>query len=171
MKRIKLSQGQYALVDNEDYDILMELSPWYTSYNSYTKSFRAERNVYTVDGRRIRIKMSRFLTNFPDNMEIDHKNHNTLDNRKTNLRIVTKSKNHMNEKKARTYKGKITSSIYKGVSFNKQTKKWHCAITLNGHLIYLGYFTHEKNAAIAYNTAAKKYFGNYAHLNKINTDN
>jgi hypothetical protein len=93
---------------------------------------------------------------------IDHKNHNGLDNRKTNLRKITHQQNMMNRRPS-----KNSTSKYKGVSLFKRDKKWIAHICFNRILRYIGIFATEIEAAKAYNIFAKKYFGEYAYLNKF----
>jgi hypothetical protein len=100
--------------------------------------------------------MHRFIMSTPDGMDTDHKNGNTLDNRKANLRICTTSQNMMNTTKrngSNTYKG-----VYKTRygTFNARIKT-----------MYLGTFVSEKDAAESYNQAAKKMFGEFAKLNIV----
>lgn len=97
------------------------------------------------------------------NLEVDHINGDTLDNRRCNLRSVTRQQNLMNQKK----QTRKTTSKYKGVSFNKTNNKWSARITLNRKLMCLGSFKTEEIAAEAYNAAAKRLFGEYAKLNII----
>lgn len=101
------------------------------------------------------------IMNFP-NLSVDHINGNTLDNRKENLRIVTHSQNTKNRTKS-----KNKTSKFKGVNFCKRSKKWRVRIKVEYKSINLGYYTNEIEAAIAYNKAAKKYFGKYAKPNVI----
>lgn len=109
--------------------------------------------------------LHRLIVNCPDNMVVDHINGNTLDNRKSNLRICTKLQNQYNQKK---HKGKRHSK-YKGVTYRKEliSKPWEAFIYPNGKHIRLGYFKTELEAAEAYNKAAVEYYGKYAKLNKI----
>ena len=93
---------------------------------------------------------------------IDHINHNPLDNRECNLRMVTTSQNQMNRL---PYKN--TSSKYKGVCWSKSHNKWLAYIKFNKKLTYLGYFKDEKAAAKAYNEKAKELFTIYTELNLI----
>tara|TARA_R110002020_G_C16304103_1_gene773315 strand:+ start:2706 stop:3209 length:504 start_codon:yes stop_codon:yes gene_type:complete len=94
---------------------------------------------------------------------IDHKE--TLSNRIQNLRECTRQENGRNRK---SHKG--SSSIYKGVSLNKKSNKWHAQTQVNNKRIYLGRYDDEKQAAIAYNNYAKENFGEFARLNIIEED-
>ena len=83
------------------------------------------------------------------------------------LRLASSVENGANSRKQQLINGKKCSSIYKGVSWHKQTKKWRANIRFEWKLIYLGYFANEIDAAAAYNKAALEYFGEFASLNKI----
>lgn len=93
--------------------------------------------------------------------QIDHMNHNTLDNRRSNLRLCNNSKNSMNRNKINCK----TSSEYKGVYFSKRDKTWYAYIKLNGKKKHLGCYSDEIEAATSYDQAARKYFGEFAALN------
>jgi len=155
MRKIELSQGKYALVDDDDFDEINQ-------YNWCFHGGYAERNV-KVSGKQKTQKMHRLITNCPADMDVDHANHDKLDNRKDNLRVCSQSENTHNQK-VRTY---AKTSVYKGVYFNKQAGKWRAQIKLNNKLKHLGLFTNEIDAAIAYNNAAIEMFGEFALLNVI----
>lgn len=157
MKYIKLGgkygKDKFAIVDDEDFEKVNQLK-WcldkrYARHNINTP-------VYS------HLLMHRFVINVPKGMETDHINGNRLDNRKSNLRIVTHQQNLWNTRKSINL-----SSMYKGVCFKKDHKKYKARITYNYRVYELGYFDKEEDAAIAYNQAAKEYFGEYAKLNKI----
>jgi hypothetical protein len=95
--------------------------------------------------------------------EVDHKDHNGLNNRRSNLRPATHSQNSNNQQKGRGE----TSSSYKGVHWDKRDNKFRATIGVNGLKIGLGYFTNDQEAARAYNIAARKYFGEFALLNDV----
>ena len=105
--------------------------------------------------------MHREVIHPPDNLFVDHINHNGLDNRKANLRLATYAQNSYNRKQFR----KRQTSKYTGVSWIKQIKKWRVIICYNGKKKFIGYFKDEKQAAKAYDKAAKKYHGEFASLN------
>ena len=104
--------------------------------------------------------MHRQIINPSKRKIVDHINRNPLDNRRANLRIVTKSQNNMNRSGRRG-----TSSKYKGVSWSKTINCWRAMISVNKKGIFLGRFDSETEAAKAYDEAAKKYHGEYAYLN------
>lgn len=93
---------------------------------------------------------------------IDHKDGNTLNNRKSNLRFCNTRENNRNSKLP-----KNNTSGYKGVSWNKNIRKWTADIMVNYKHIYLGSFNNRIDAAMAYNEAALKYFGEYAKVNDL----
>ena len=94
---------------------------------------------------------------------IDHINHNGLDNRRANLRFATYGQNAWNSKKG-INRG---SSKYKGVSWDKISKKWRAMICNDYKKMHLGFFDDEKAAAKVYNEAAKKHRGVFAVLNDV----
>ena len=104
----------------------------------------------------------RKLLNAPDNLEVDHINHDRHDNRLENLRLVTRQQNVFNRRL-----NKNNTSGYKGVYRVKNSKRWYAHIMLDYKFISLGGYVTKEDAALAYNLAAKKYFGEYAYLNPI----
>ncbi|KKN33958.1 hypothetical protein LCGC14_0798400 [marine sediment metagenome] len=146
MKRIPLSQGQFAIIDDEDYTEISQYK-WYARLNPHTQSYYAQRNVLLIDKKRTVIQMSRSLLMlcYGDKRQVDHINHNTLDNRRKNLRIVTNQQNHFNRKAA------------KGYHWNVQFKKYKAKITLSEHDTFLGYHDTPESARLAYLAAKEKY--------------
>src|ERR1035437_8057727 len=96
MKRIPLTRGQFALIDDDDFNKFGGLK-WFASLNKKTGSFYASRGVGPRKKRRI-VRLHREIMGSPEGLKVDHRNHNTLDNRKENLRICTNSQNMMNRK-------------------------------------------------------------------------
>jgi hypothetical protein len=153
-RRIKLTKGQYATVDVEDYPKLA--SDDWQLYESESKNFYAVR----LNKNKI-VKMHREIMNNPVGVFVDHINGDGLDNRKKNLRIATRTQNQCNRKKTSA----ITSSKYKGVHLCRKRNKYRAIIGCSGKRIFLGYFDNETDAAKAYDEAAKKYHGEFAKLN------
>ena len=101
--------------------------------------------------------MHREIIKVPDNLVVDHINHNGLDNRKANLRPATKAQNAWNRK--------IHTGKFKGVTWSKGRKKWFVRLRCAGKRISIGFFDDQIEAAKAYDEAAKKYRGQFAVLN------
>lgn len=159
MKKIKLTQGKYALVDDEDFDELNK-HKWFARYDKCMEGYYAL--CHLKDEKRTMVYMHRIIMNAPKGVEVDHINHDTLDNRKENLRLCTHSQNLMNQ-----IQHKLFSSKYKGVSWHKGNKRWISRIMINKKQINLGCFDNEEESAKAYDKKAKEAFGEYALLNDI----
>ena len=159
MKKIDLNRGYQALVDDEDYELL---SQW----NWTAHIARQGRVVYAVrylrKPHRHSIGMHRFIMNAPKGMEVDHINGNSLDNRRSNLRICSRIQNSWNMKLS-----KSNTSGFRGVYKYRNGKSWIANIGVKGRSIYLGIYKTPVEAAIAYNKKAKEVFGCYARLNSI----
>lgn len=151
MKKIKLTQGQFALVDDADYDRLNQ-------HKWYAKKDR-NGNFYAVQ---VPIYMARQILGLQDgdSRQADHINRSTLDNCQDNLRICTNQQNQMNRKSVPN-----STSQFKGVSWDKATQKWRCQIALNKKKKHLGYWIMEEVAALAYDITATREFGEFAYLN------
>ena len=158
-KEIPLTQGFVAIVDDEDYEELMQWK-WYA--NVGVGSPRATRMApRDGEGRQKTILMHRQIMNAPDARVVDHINHDTLDNRRsTNLRVCTRAQNQANR-----IKRAPGTSQFKGVHWDTQRMRWRARLRINGREIRLGRFRDEKEAARAYNRAAKEHFKEFANLN------
>lgn len=106
--------------------------------------------------------MHRLLLAPGDNEDVDHRDGNGLNNKKENLRKCSRSQNLQNQTRL---PNPLKSSAYKGVYWDEDA--WRAQIRVNKQKICLGYFTDEQTAALAYNEAANKYFGEFARPNLI----
>ena len=103
------------------------------------------------------VKMHRLITKCPDNMVVDHINHNKADNRISNLRICEWADNTRNHKVP-----KNSTTGISGVSWHKKTSKWQARITINGKRISLGVFDNIEDARQARLKAELEYFGEFS---------
>lgn len=155
MKGIFLSQGQAAIVDDSDYEAL-NAHKW--SVLKQSNTFYAVRQA-PIDGKQIIALMHCVIMG---SKGVDHRDGDGLNNQRSNLRFATSSQNNMNQQKREN-----TSSVYKGVTFDKRANKWKAQIGINGKLIYLGLFDAEVDAAKAYNAKAIELFCEFANLNNV----
>ncbi len=154
-KEITLRHGQIAIVDDADYEWLNQWQ-WSTDSSGY-----AYRHVY-IDGTNRSVYMHRVILNAPHKSQVDHVNHEKLDNRRCNLRIVTQSQNNQNAQ--RRVKAE---SAFKGVK--RRGNRWEAYIVVDSKRMYLGLHLTQRSAAHAYNLAASQYFGEFACLNDLDT--
>jgi hypothetical protein len=157
MKEIKLTQGQVAQVDNEDYDFLNQ---WEWCAHKYPNTYYADRQ-QNINGIRKTIKMHRVILNTPSSMKTDHIDHNGLNNQKDNLRICNSQQNCMNVIPFGSVKYKGVSILYE----NNKGKIYEANIRLNGIKQRIGIFRNETLAAKAYDKKARELFGEFAYIN------
>jgi len=152
-------KGQYVIVDDSDFEILSQWN-WCEDKDGYV--IRTGRKSDGVYMHRL-IRMHRQILNALDSsLEVDHINHNVKDNRKSNLRLCKRKQNMENSRIS-----KHSTSGYKGVYWHRAISKWCAQITIDGRCMHLGLFLVKKQAALAYNEAAKQYFGEFACLNVL----
>lgn len=164
MKTIQLTQGQVALVDDEDFERLNAFK-WQAYFDPKAKSFYAVRKS-RVDGKRTTVRMHRVIVNAQPGDIVDHINMSTLDNRRENLRICSNAQNCRNVGKA-TYVVREQTSGFKGVSWRSDRAKWRVRISVDGNDKTVGHFDDELTAALAYDAAALKLHGEFARTNAM----
>jgi hypothetical protein len=144
---ITLPNGYSTLIDARDHSLLIKYK-WYFD-SGYVKRAYWDRKLKKV----MHIKLHQELLKPIKGQIIDHINRNTLDNRRSNLRMCSASLNSFNKS------CKIGVSGYRGVIVNRgcTKKKWLARITINTKRIILGSFINPKDAAFAYQSAAQKY--------------
>lgn len=141
-------------IDLDDVETVQNLK-WTIDGNGYVSYNRKKEKT---------ILMHRFIMNCSDDMVVDHINHNILDNRKENLRIVTKSQNNMNRDL-----GINNKSGYKGINWNKDAQKWMVRIRANNKVIYLGLYEKLEDAIKVRKEAEEKYFKEYNNTDVVKT--
>jgi hypothetical protein len=157
-RRVKLTQGKYAIVDPEDFEELNQYK-WFCTHYGYAcrkipKKLRKDPKQYSV-------LMHRELCPVPEGMVVDHINRKPHDNRRANLRPATKQQNCWNAR----FKSSPGGSKYTGVYFDKRKGKWRVHIGIDGKHRSFNTYADEAEAAKRYDELAKKYRGEFAVLN------
>lgn len=154
MKVISLTKGLVTIVDDEDYEGLIHRT-WYAQFNGITHyAATSERD---ANGRNRIVLMHRLILSVPPGQFVDHRDRNTLDNRRQNLRYCTKAQNAQNSKiRSDNTTGK------KGVSFRKEYGTYRATIRISGRGVHLGTYDTAEGAAKAYDDAARLHFGEFA---------
>jgi hypothetical protein len=145
---VELSRGQWALIDREDAD-RVGLHNWCVNTPAAGRAYAISQSLY----------LHRFVVSVGVGLDVDHKNRNGLDNRKSNLRPATRSQNCANMGTRRASTGGA-----KGVTWSKQKLKWKAYIGINGEKLHLGYFETRAEGERAYLAAAQRYFGEFARV-------
>lgn len=159
MKRIELTQGKFAIVSNEDYHSLSGYK-WHTLKCKH--GFVACR-MEGIRPNRVRVYMHRQIMGVNDScIFVDHKDHDTLNNMRSNLRLATPAQNRHNSRPNRQPK----TSRFLGVSFDEKENLFVAQVSVNGKPKKWR-FKDEISAALKYNAAAKEHYGEFAYLNQL----
>lgn len=149
-------------IDREDLKRVSEYS-WRVTKGT-TGRLRVVTSIRGPNGSR-HLTLGRFLMKPKAGLQVYPRRFNDgLDYRKNNLIVCTVQERQRMLPKKR----KASTSSYRGVSYSRGTGKWRAGIEVDGHSINLGEFSSEKDAALAYNKAARKHFGELAYQNQVN---
>jgi hypothetical protein len=156
MRTIRLAETGYsAVVDDADFDLLSRFG--WTLVRGGGKRQRLYAHANMKEGEKWQpVMMHRFLLQAPAGTQVDHRDNDGLNNRRSNLRLATGSQNRQNSA------SRIGSSRFKGVSWHKAAGKWVAVIKTDRQQRYLGLFVNELDAARAYDAAARELFGEFA---------
>lgn len=159
-REIALSQGMLALVDEVDFEYLRQFKWCVSRYGQTSYALRHKgplaQQVTIFMHRAIAERMGLDIAG----KEVDHISTDGLDNRRSNLRAATKAENQHNQGRNRTNR-----SGYKGVCWVTSRRKWLACIKVGGKSRFLGHFKTAEQAAQAYDTAARSFFGEFARTN------
>ena len=154
MKEIRLTKNKITIVDDMDYEKLNKYK-WHTLSKKYTfYAVRKPKSGVILMHREIMGLINK------DNLQVDHKDGNGLNNQRSNLRICNNGQNQMNKGKQSN-----NTSGYKGVNYKKEKNKWQANIEFKGKLSFLGYFATKEEAAKVYDKKARELFDEFAKTN------
>lgn len=156
MKTIELTQGKVAFVDDADFELVKGYK-WHC-WGNHKKGNLYARTSMMRNNKQVWLMMHNLLMNPVRPLIVDHRNGDSLNNTRENLRVCTVSQNNANR---RTKKQKHNDCLYRGVTKRKGYEYYYAYC--KG--VRLGRFYCEIEAAQAYDTAARTYFGEYACLN------
>lgn len=161
MRQITLTKGYVAMVDDWDYERVLAEGSWHAVTLAKARTVYAMR-IKTKDGRRIKQRLHRFILGITDSsVQVDHKDHDGLNNTRANLRACTHTQNMGNRRRRLDAR----SSKFKGLHWEADRGKWRPRIRVDGRSLHLGRFASEVDAAMVYDIAALIVFGDFAHLN------
>lgn len=163
MRYIELTQNKRAIVDDDDYEYVNQFK-WCVYKSSSGKYYASRNNSRKSKEGKYLIKMHRYILRLHkrDGHHVDHENGNTLDNQKSNLRIVTNQQNSFNRKEQSNNK-----SGYKGVYKHSQYDKWVAQIKIGDKRYHIGVFDTPELAALSYNEYAQEHHGQYGYKNTV----
>lgn len=163
MRRVPLTKGLFALVDDGDFELASAFRWQALRHGRVTHAIRTQKQL----GVKRTIYMHRWLLGARRGVEVDHRNGDGLDNRRGNLRLCTHAQNAVNWKRSSATK----SSRFHGVCWNGRRARWRVVICAGrrpkgpAKQIYIGVFRAEEDAARAYDRAALKRHGQFAVTN------
>jgi hypothetical protein len=153
---VPLTKGYEAIIDAADVP-LVEGVNWFAVVQ--LSAVYAQRSARRVNGKRKAVLLHRVIMDAPDGLEVDHVNGDGLDNRRSNLRLATRSENQHNRRVQNN-----NTSGFKGVSWHKRDLKWYARIGLDGRRKLLGFFDTPEAAYAAYVEASTRLHGDFARF-------
>jgi hypothetical protein len=149
VKAIILPCGKEALISDSDLEAVSK-HKWHDNGNGYVRGFVNKKYVY----------LHRFITGATKGVDVDHINRNTLDNRRENLRLCSRSQNNANTGL------RVNNKVgFRGVSFIKRLNRFAADIHIKKKHVFIGYFDSAIEAAKAYDAKALELFGEFAATN------
>lgn len=156
---VPLTKGYEAIIDATDM-LLVDRGPWCVTYSGRRPGQKPKAYAQRQEGsrkNRQRILLHRLIMNAPDDMQVDHVNGDTMDNRRSNLRLATPRQNQQNRGMS-----PLNTSGIKGVRFDMRRGRWFARIRVDGRTTFLGYHETKESAAEAYEAACLAFHAAFA---------
>lgn len=143
-----------ALIDTDDLSKVRSFpNTWCALWSSSSKQFYVFGQIQEA-GIRKAVLLHRLITDAPDGFDVDHINRDSLDNRRQNLRVVTRQRNILNTRGVYVN----NTSGYRGVSWIKSKRRWRAEIRKDRRRYFLGTFSSKEDAKEAYNRKFREFF-------------
>lgn len=154
-----------TLIDTEDLENVKKFpNTWYAWLDPKTDYYYVFANGPAINGKRKGERLHRYLFCDPKGKHIDHINHNTLCNLKSNLRVVSCGENQQN--RAGSRKDNKTSGV-RGVHWDKHIGKWRVQMQIKGKKKHIGVYDDKQEAKIASEAAYSKFMPYSEHSKKV----
>ena len=144
-------KGEPFYIDRDDYECVKDFC-WRKDIDGYIVTTVNRKSLY----------LHRYLMAAEAGLVVDHLNHDTTDNRRSNLRVVTQSQNMQN-----TVVSTRNTSTVAGVNWDGKAQKWHSRINVNKQTIELGYYSDFDDAVAARKAGEEKYYGEHSYDNSM----
>lgn len=131
-----------TLINTSKLEKVKNASRWYVSWDKRCQSYYVLGKVPLVNGNMKMFPLHRWIIDAPKGTQVDHLNHNGLDNTDENIRVLSYSGNSQNKNSA----NKNSKSGIRGVSWAKNTQKWRVSIKLDYKFMHIGYFSNLEEA-------------------------
>lgn len=142
---IPLTQGQVAIVDEVDFE-RVNAYRWWAYWQPRIGGFYAATGIRKTDGRPGALLMHRLVVEAEPGQQVDHANHDPLDNRRANLRPCTQSENQRNRRASRP----DNTSGFLGVDYRMGRRTpWRAQAQIEGRKHHIGAFSTARDAAVA----------------------
>jgi hypothetical protein len=141
-----------TLIDTSDLPLMEGFNGTWHAFDGISGLYVAGNYKITTNKWTV-VPLHRFLLKPNKNEVVDHINHNTLDNRRSNLRISTKSENSTNRKGASC----LSKTKIRGVNWHKGFGMWYARVRIKGQTVFAKYFNDLDEAEKAVKQARAKY--------------
>lgn len=155
---VRISADYVTIIDAADFDLIQ-------GYRWRPRVGYRDKVYIQTSIRHDSLYMHRLILDPGAGLDVDHINDNSLDNRRSNLRVATRSQNKANTRKPQRQNGRPPSSVFKGVCWDKSRQLWNSKICVAGRTRNLGRYAIEAEAALAYDSAALAAWGEFAWIN------
>jgi hypothetical protein len=164
MKLIPLTHGQFAMIDDEDFERVAKFK-WIAVWKERARTWYAQR-MFRFDGKPETVYLARFIMGLKKGnpLKVDHRDHNGINNQKINLRVCTNQQNTCGKRRHKPNASGLPKGVIAPAKARLQPRPFGARINVKGCRIILGFFKTKEEAAARYLAAASEYFGEHANF-------